>query len=155
MNVQYLILTVGLPASGKSTWADEYCAYTLETVQVERDQIRIEENLPFGTDEDRVTDIQRRMIYCELNAGNDVVVSDLNLSPKYRNKLVNWAKQRVPDVQVRYKLFTDVPLLTCIERNKLRPNSTRIPEQTIRDLYYNLIVTNKFMTGIRPEEIMQ
>lgn len=150
-----LILTVGLPTSGKSTWADEYCASAPSTMQVERDQIRINFDLPFGTDEDEVTRIQRDEIGHHLFCGDDVVVSDLNLSPKYRNKLVNWAKQKFPDVQVRYKLFTDVPLAVCIERNAERPPSTRIPEQTIRDLYYNLIATHKFMNGIKSEEIMQ
>lgn len=147
-----LIFTVGLPASGKSTWAKQYCKDT-GAFQVERDQIRIDNNLPFGTDEDRVTDIQRAILMSVLRV-QDAVVSDLNLAPRYRNSLIEFVKQKVPGTEVCYKLFTDVDLFTCLARNELRPEAEHIPGQVITKLHNDCIQTNKYMKGIAPERIM-
>lgn len=141
-----VILTVGAPGSGKSTWAKEYCAAT-GAVQVERDMIRLDHDLPFGTDEGRVTAIHRGYITAYLSKGCDVVVSDLNLSPKNRRSLIQHIGK---DAEVWYKLFTDVSRATCLERNNQRPD--RVPDHVINDLYDNLIDTNKFNKGIGPQE---
>lgn len=81
-----LVLTRGLPSSGKSTWARGWVAEDPEgRARVNRDDLRM---LMFGayvlpaSQENAVTAAQRSAVDALLRAGRDVVVDDTNLSAK-------------------------------------------------------------------------
>lgn len=95
-------LTIGIPASGKSTWAKAEAAQT-GAVIVCRDDIRIMQGLKHGEDEDRVTRAANSMLDGAILDGYDVIVADTNLNPKFRNRLVKFCHQRGADVQ--FKVF--------------------------------------------------
>lgn len=104
-----LIVTVGLPRSGKSTWAREQ-GFPI----VNRDSIRlahhgqafIAEAEPF------ITVVEDLMVKSLFEAGMNIVIVDAcHVSKRYRNKWKNFVK----DVEVVFKHF-DTDKATCIER---------------------------------------
>jgi predicted kinase len=85
---QELILTRGLPASGKTTFAKQWQAEASNRTRVNRDDLRMK---LFGewyfTDnrdakEKKVTEFQHAIIKKALSSGNSVIVDDTNLNPR-------------------------------------------------------------------------
>lgn len=121
---QEIILTIGLPASGKTTWTNEQIKQNPDYVNVNRDDIRLmlqgrERYAKFSRwREDVVTETAFSMARASLNEGKSVIVSDTNLNPKLRNQWKEFAQAR--DVNYREVLFTDVPYGVCIHRDARR-----------------------------------
>ena len=88
-----MILTRGVPASGKSTWAKEWVAEDPENrVRVNRDNLRwtlgIKEGVGTPEQEQEVTYWQNAMIERGLSQGKDVVVDNTNLRAKFVKELI-------------------------------------------------------------------
>lgn len=121
---QEIVLTIGLPASGKTTWTDEYIKQHPEYVNVNRDDIRLmmqgrERYAKFSKwREQTVTVTAMALAHEALAQGKSVIVSDTNLDP-HKNKV--WqgiAKDR--NINYREVLFTDIPYGVCIARDAKR-----------------------------------
>jgi tRNA uridine 5-carbamoylmethylation protein Kti12 len=115
-----LVLTVGLPGSGKSTWAAQWLAEDPDNRRrIERDEVRIMlGGLRDFTHEAAVTRICVETLRDHLLAGLSVVVSDTNLPASSRSTLTKIAVElKVP---YTYKSFLHVPVETCIKRDLLR-----------------------------------
>ena len=111
-----LILLVGLPGAGKSTFAERF-AQTHE--RVSRDDLR-QSRQP-----------QRRhaeLIHRALRAGRSVLVDDTNVSPEQRAPLV--AAARAHDARVIAFLFSAEPH-ACVARNARRQGPARVPAVAI------------------------
>lgn len=136
-----IIITKGLPASGKSTFARKWVAESPKNrVQVEKDQIRKNGELFKGGaydykrgDESTVLRERDKMIRRALNEGKDVVVSDTNLVSKHINQITNIAKEYNAEVEV--KAFLDIPIATLIDRDAAREDS--VGEQVIRRMFHD------------------
>jgi len=131
-----LVLTIGLPGSGKSTWAREQVERRPEFIVIERDIIREEltgDHQNF-TLEPRVTSIaQERAIYA-LRHGRSVIIADTNLRPKYRKV---WKKIADSHGAWYREHFFDTPIEVCIERDALRPKP--VGEEVIRRMNSSLM----------------
>lgn len=106
-----VILTVGLPRSGKSTWAKKQ-----KLPIVNRDSIRLAiHGQPFiGEAEDLVSYVEEKMIKSLFNAGNNVIIIDAtHLKWKYISR---WEEKY--DVEIKY-FYT--PVDVC----KRRASETR------------------------------
>lgn len=93
-----LLMTIGLPRSGKSTWAKEQ-GYPI----VNRDSIRLAlHGQAYIQDaEPMVTAIEKYMVESLFIAGHDVVILDAtNLKEEYRDK---WSSDKW---EIVYKIFT-------------------------------------------------
>lgn len=114
----HLILTIGLPGSGKSTWAREQVG----AVIVERDALREEltGDMRNHTQESRVTRVANERVFDALAAGKTVIVADTNLRARYRKA---W-RLLAEEIGATYseQSFLHVPVLVCIERDAQRPN---------------------------------
>lgn len=118
-----LILTVGLPGSGKTTWAQSIQkAEPDTTVLSSRDDLRLKVFgrrgiLPFK-DEEILTEMQERMVNIALAHDKTVVVHDTNLRLAHRKR---WAIQAAL-VGAHYMQidFTHVNVDTCIKQDALR-----------------------------------
>ncbi len=144
MNKQKIIITKGLPASGKSTWAKEYVAENPEFVIVEKDQIRKDHRLFKGGeyvhkrgDESIVVKERDRLIRQALQDGKSVISSDTNLIQKHITQMTNIARQNNATIEV--KNFLEVPLQELIERDKNREAS--VGEQVIRRHFHESVKT--------------
>jgi len=131
-----LIITRGIPGSGKSTWARQQNALRLN-----RDDLRT--MLHGGwtgrvEDERRTTFVQHQAIAAALAAGHTVVADDTNLSDRtvaQLRDLAAAASTGYPELDWRVQDFRDVPLDECLRRNALREGPARIPEDVIRDMH--------------------
>lgn len=138
MKSQTLYVLIGLPASGKTTWAREWVnEKPKERVRVNRDDIRRMLG-PYWVPqrEDLVTDIEDSMITDALSLHFDVVVDSTNLRGTDRFKqlifegeILEWFN----DVQIKVKDFRDVPVETCIERDAKREEG-HVGEDVIRKM---------------------
>ena len=128
-----LILTVGLPASGKTTWAKQLLKDHPNTYKrVNRDSLRLMlDDTQFNPKRERfITKVQRQLILSALDEGYHVVVDDTNLNPKTVRSLTELVKGRA---KVEFKSFKDVSLETCLERDMKRTNS--VGEKVIRKFH--------------------
>jgi predicted kinase len=128
-----LILTRGLPASGKTTFARKLQP---GVVRVNRDDLR---RMLHGTRlftqwaEGQVTSVQRAQVEALLRARVDVCIDDTNL----RSRTVrDWAELGARfGATVEVHDFTDVPLDECIRRDADRAPTDQVGEEAIRRLY--------------------
>lgn len=132
-----IILTRGLPASGKSTWAKEQVENGAgKIVRVNMDDIRSMLGLPFSKDaENLALDIQDRSILAAVKAGQDVIVDNTHIEKKMPTR---FKKLFDGDVEFRIQDFTDVPLGVCIERDELRVGRAHVGADVIRRMYLRL-----------------
>lgn len=127
-------MTVGLPASGKTTWAKQKLSDKPGSCKrVNKDQLR--ELLDCGKwshdNEKFVLGVRDYIIGAALNAGKHVIVDDTNLAPKHRERLQQLAKQHGAAFETVD--FTHVSVGECVERDRKRPNY--VGEKVIRDMH--------------------
>ena len=129
-----LIMTQGIPASGKSTWAkEEVLKSNGRTKRVNKDDLRamIDANQWSKAREKDILAVRDLIIEYHLSNGNDVIVDDTNFSAKHEKKLEELAAKH--EALFEIKSFLDVPLATCILRNAKRENP--VPENAIRSMF--------------------
>lgn len=130
-----IVATVGLPGSGKTTWADQQVAVdtTGTLVVVNRDHIRRMLRKPYPTDERLVTHIQHAAIRAALAMNRNVISDDTNLNPDHIRALRFIARDHGAGFRVNTQ-FLHVPLDEVIWRNSQRPKLERVPDKTIKML---------------------
>lgn len=135
-----VIMTRGLPASGKSSWADEFISENPNYIKIEKDAIRKDTRLFKGGeyiwkrgDEGIVIKERDRQIRQALQRGKSVISSDTNLIQKHISQISNIARQNNATIEV--KSFLDVPIKTLIERDQNREDA--VGEQVIRKMFHD------------------
>ena len=136
---QSIILTVAPPGAGKTTWAEKV-ASKKGFVNLNRDDLRkfhypeqYKNHSLNKTQENKVTNEQKRLATEALKAGKTIIVSDTNINPETRQV---W-KDIASGYGVKYfeKHFRiENYLQTCLERNALRKVG-RVPDHVIRKFY--------------------
>lgn len=141
---QTVTLTIGISNSGKSTWAREQVANNANTIDINRDDIRIDlfcegdrskySSYNFGkAKEARVTEIASARAEEAIREGNNIIISDTNLNRTTRDFWKNFCQTN--NLEYVEKLF-NVPLSTCLSRNLKR--DITIPERVILRQYSTL-----------------
>lgn len=136
-----IILTIGCPGSGKSTWAREFIAKNPGFYNINRDDYRQsimgheerDEYKYTKKKEGIVTYMQHdvaNMILCQ-DATKGVIVSDTNLNPERRKVWEEFAKEL--GHQIEYKVF-DVPWTELVKRNSKR-GTKAVPIDVLRSMY--------------------
>jgi len=129
--------TIGLPASGKSTWAKEKVNKSPNIIKrVNKDELRaMLDNSYFSKGNEKfVLDIQDAIIKAALENGKHVIVDNTHLAPKHEARI----RELIKGLAVLEIVdFRHVPLETCIERDLKRMNS--VGEKVIRDMYKQFI----------------
>ena len=131
-----LIITRGLPASGKSTWAKQWVLEDPEhRVRINQDDIRLMLGKYWVPSREKlVQHIQKEALIEALEWGYDIVIDNTNLNKKvldsYRALVIDHGNHAI-----EYKDFFDTPLSVCIERDKNR--DLQVTEKVIRSFYNN------------------
>jgi predicted kinase len=138
-----LVITRGLPASGKSTWARAWVQDGPRRARVNRDDLRqnlfgVAHGLEFAA-EQAVTAAQRSSVEALLRSGWDVVVDDTHLRTKYARAWADLAATAGTRFEVRD--FTDVPLDVCLQRDADRIAAGRrgVGADVIRDMHQRFL----------------
>ncbi|CAB4182935.1 polynucleotide kinase [uncultured Caudovirales phage] len=134
-----LIMTKGLPASGKTTWAKNYLATMPRVKRINKDDLRaMLDNGEWSKENENFVILARDyLIKATLASGYDCIVDDTNLAPKHEQRLREIALEHSLDFEI--KDFTDVTLRECLKRDSERVNS--VGEKVIRGMY------NSFLKG--------
>lgn len=132
-----LILTVGAPASGKTTWAEQFVSEQPEgtAVNINRDDLRKElygDNYrPRKNKEKVVTECQQSIAEAAVQDPkvNYIIISDTNLNNKTRERWSLFAADN--DCELTYETF-DEPVHVLLKRNLERADS--VPEAVVKSM---------------------
>lgn len=119
-----VILTKGLPASGKSTWAKEMLdKHPNAYKRINKDDLRdmLDDGYFSKGNEKFVLNARDMLIIEALKAGKHVIIDDTNLAEKHLRRIKELVKGVDREVMVEVKEF-DTPLSECIERDSKRDN---------------------------------
>lgn len=130
MKKPMIMMLKGLPASGKTTYAE-----TLVDdgwLRVNKDDLRamLNNGKWSKSDEGFVLSLRDEIIIRGLVSGKNVVVDDTNLNPKHAIQLRSIAEDFDADFEEK---FFDVPLEVCVSRNEARYDS--VPTNVILNMY--------------------
>lgn len=129
-----LVMLRGLPASGKTTWAQSWvCEDSLNRIRTNRDDLRRMCGM-VGYEKTReryVNLLQEEMVKKALENGMSVVVDDTNFSSHREPLFRRIAEESGATFEV--KEF-DTPVRECLYRNARREKP--VPEKVITDMWY-------------------
>ena len=125
-------ILVGVPASGKSTWAKDYVKNNPGWARFNRDEIRfMTKNMPICDPkmESFINEIQEFTILGLLRQGKNVIVDNTNLKPEYIEAICEIVKY---DATVRFRVF-DISLEKAKERDAQREK--KVGDAVIERMY--------------------
>lgn len=132
-----VLLNIGIPGSGKSTWTDEFLAKNPDWMKVGRDDFRFMlRNQPFldFKAENMVSDMVIKSARKALLTGYNVIIDNTNCKLSYINSFIS-SLNDLADIDYRY---FDTPLKTCIERDALREK--KVGETIIKKMHKDLTI---------------
>jgi len=128
-------MTVGLPASGKSTWAKFMVSeHKSKYKRVNKDDLRAMLDCTHHTEgnEKFVLAIRDQIIDLALSTGKDVIVDDTNIHPKH----IEHIKKKFGDrAEIEIKSFMDVPVEECVERDAKRTGTAHVGKRVIYSMH--------------------
>lgn len=135
-NNQLLIL-IGIPASGKSTWAKSYVRNNSDWVRVSRDDFRLmlkEAQMTEPKIEEMISTLVRHSIRESLMKKLNVIVDATNVRPERIQEFIDEFKYYA---DINYRVF-DISLKLALERNKAR--EAKVPDVVIETMYKQFTV---------------
>lgn len=145
-----VVVMRGLPASGKSTFARTLCEEA-GFFRLNMDDTRAQLGFGNGTglwtrEKEAVAfDLMLANLVQLVRANQDVVVDNTHIRKDW---LLRYKKAlRFENVQFQIADFTGVPIGTCLERNALRAEGERVPEDAIRKMAKTLQGQAKPVSG--------
>ena len=127
-----ITLLIGIPGSGKSTWAKEFIKNNPNYIRINRDSYRLMMQYSQFLDyrgEKLITEMVNSDIDLALKAGYNIILDQTNCKAKYLNEFVNKYKDIV---NIEFKVF-DIDVNTAIKRDKNR--EAMVGEEVIRRIY--------------------
>jgi predicted kinase len=124
------ILTVGISASGKTTWAEQYIKDNQGWVNINRDDLRFElytngernwSKYHFKKSrEQKITDMVNRKIVDRALKSDNIIISDTNLNETFRSNLIKMLEDLGYQIELKY---FPIDFKEALSRDKLRSNS--------------------------------
>lgn len=139
MGKQKILLTKGLPASGKTTFAKELINKEPDKwKRINKDDLRamLDDSRWSKGNEQFVLDLRNHITYQALEKGYSVIIDDTNLHPKHEEYFRLFAKEKGVDFEV--KDFTNIDVDECIRRDLKREKP--VGAGTIRQMYRQFLM---------------
>lgn len=131
-----LAIMVGLPASGKSTFAKERLLSEHSYLYISRDAIRealCPGDFSFAKEKEVLRELISQMLY-GLRTRQDVIIDATNLTPKARRRLFsNLDSAELENVEIQIYSF-DVSVPRCLEQNEKRQGREKVPPKVILEM---------------------
>ena len=146
-----ILILKGLPGSGKTTFAREFCSQNKDWVRVNRDDLRNMRGEYWAPkQENMITEWEQQCVLTALMIGKNVIIDATNLNQKYLEATKKWLKEKFVDLLMFETKFFDCPLEECIKRDLKRPNS--VGEKVIMKMYNDYLKPKtesyQFVTGL-------
>ena len=129
-----ILLLIGIPASGKSTWAKDFLRNNPDWVRVSRDDFRLmlrNEQMCEPKVEDLITTLVNQSITKALTRKLNVIVDATNVREKYINEFIETFKYMA---DIDYRVF-DISLDKAIERDNNR--QMKVGDEVIKRMFNN------------------
>lgn len=130
-----LYMMIGLPGSGKSTYAKEtLLKFNPDWGYVSRDEVRFEMIDDVEHYFDKEDDVFREFcnrIEMYLLRGQNVIADATHLNAKSRLKLIKALKTKPSKI---YAVYINTPFDVCMERNKERTGLQLVPDQAMYNM---------------------
>jgi predicted kinase len=131
-----VIITIGIPASGKSTWASEFVEANPDWVKTGRDDFRYmlqNKGVCSGQIENIITKSQSFLVDELVKSNVNVIIDNTHVHRKYIEHWINLLNQQNVEI---YTLQFDISLTQAISRDKLRQRSVGV--NVITSMYNSL-----------------
>ena len=132
-----VVLNVGIPASGKSTFAEKFVSENRDYVRVSRDEFRLmlkNAQMCEPKVENMISKLMDNAIISALNSRLNVIVDNTNLKIEYINHFIDLVKYKA---DVEFKIF-DIPLKTALERDSNR--EMKVGKDVLEKMYKQYLV---------------
>ena len=137
-----LVLMMGVPGSGKTTYAKKMMGDY--DIYVSRDEIRfglVKEDEPYFSKEDEVLQTFIRTINDALPIAQRYVIADAtHLNMGSRAKILKNLHNKPDSI---YVVYVAVSLQTALERNAQREGRALVPESSIKNMYKSISLPRK------------
>ncbi len=132
-----IIVCMGLPASGKSTFARNLLNNDATYKRINRDDLRmmLDNGVWSKGREKHIRQTELMLAEYFSSQGFNIIVDDCNLSPSAKGMWQEFAKK--VNATLELKDFTHVDVETCIERDRKRQNY--VGERVIRQMYRDFL----------------
>jgi len=144
---QEIILTKGLPASGKSTWAKKMIRQSNNFKRVNKDDLRamIDDSVWSENHEKFILNIRDYIVGEALRKDKNVIVDDTNFEDKHFDRMCEIAQNQNRNITVR-EMYFPIDLQEALKRNSARAGVARVPDEAIYRMY------NKYIDGRNVKE---
>lgn len=131
-----IYLLIGLPGSGKSTWAKKRCARNTKAAYISRDEIRfslLKDGEDYFAKEKEAFKLFISKIKKAMSNKNykEVYIDATHLNERSRQKVLD--KLNLSNWNICLVNFT-TPIEICIERNSHRTGRSFVPEDVIKNM---------------------
>jgi len=144
-------ILIGIPGSGKSTWALEYVKENPSWIRVGRDDFRyMFKNQGFCENklEQMISDIQNKVILEALSKGFNVIIDNTNVRETYINDFIKLVQHVA---KVEFMVF-DISLEKAIERDSKRERTVGL--EVIEKMFNNYkVLMDSFDPSTRPRVV--
>jgi len=128
-----VIFTVGLPASGKSTWARAYVEKNPDWIRISRDDLRnMRGKYWIPKQEKLITKLEIDSVLTVLSFDKNAIVDATNLNPGFLQNFKDKIKKQYPEIQFESKFF-EIDVDEAIKRDLNRVAS--VGSKVIQGMY--------------------
>jgi len=121
--MKQMVLMVGVPGSGKSTVSQRLIDKGFAVLNADSIRQELWGDANDQREPEKVFEVFHQRMDVLLDEGKDIIIDNANTNPRHREQLITRAKAKgYTDIQL---WILDVPLETCLQRNRDRQRNVR------------------------------